>query len=540
MEKCVYMSSRTNSALIWLRRISRGRSLQAAGAVLLFAAAACAQSGAAPTERVSDAVLDPTAAVANAAVPNAAAPGAAAPAAKPEKKPAAPAGPVADTVMSPLGGYGTAPPPDSGPYDLRDFAPITKLNSQLPRWIQFGLEERFRFESPLGAGFKPGNNDAYFLNRLRFGMRLQPTSWLGVVAQFQDARPISLKPPIGPPNEVKWDLKQAYVELGGSEGSPVSIRVGRQIIDYNSTIFGNSEWRNQGRSYDAAVMNIHVDRYRLGIFAASIVNPLDIGISHHLQGNNVYGLYGGIDRVIPKSVIEPFLLWRVAPSVAVETTAKNKTGRLDEKALGFRLRGKDIHHFDYRAEVIGERGSAGSNGISAWATTVGAGYTFSSLKGVPRIFGGYDFASGDKNPTDGVHNTFDLMYPNAHDRFGIADQFGGQNLVSYRGGVTVRVHRRLFMTGQYLDFSLANATDGIYNISGGLVARDKTGKSGKHVGESFEAFAWYELNRRISIGLGIAHVFPGTFLAHATKGAGYTYPYVVLNFTDGKRLLIVP
>jgi hypothetical protein len=550
MEKCVYLSSGTKTVpthargsviglksttllpsrdregvVGGLQRILGGRSLQAGCAALFFAAAACAQSGASYTAPVSEA-LRPSTAVSETAVRNT----------KPEQKPPVPYVAMADTVLSPLGGYGTAPPPVSGRYDLPDFAPITQLNRALPRWIQFGIEERFRFESPTNVGFKPHNSDTYFLNRLRFGTIIQPASWLKVVAQFQDARPLFQTPPFGPPNEVKWDLKQAFVELGGSEGSPVSLRVGRQIIDYNSTIFGNSEWRNQGRSYDAAVLNLRVDRYRLGIFAASVVNSLDIGISHHLQGNNVYGLYGGIERVIPKSVIEPFFLWRVAPSVAVETTAPAKTGRLDEQAVGFRLRGSDIRHFDYRAEVIAERGSAGTNGIRAWGATFGAGYTFSSLKGVPRIFGGYDFASGDKNPTDGVHNTFDLMYPNAHDRLGIADQFGWQNIVSYRAGVTVKVHRRLFLVGQYLDFSLANAKDGIYNISGGLIARDKTGKSGTHIGESFETYAWYELNRRVSIGAGIAHVFPGTFLAQATKGAGYTYPYVVLNFLDGARI----
>ena len=38
-----------------------------------------------------------------------------------------------------------------------------------------------------------------------------------------------------------------------------------------------------------------------------------------------------------------------------------------------------------------------------------------------------------------------------------------------------------------------------------------------------------------NIGAGIAHILPGTFLAQATKGAAYTYPYVVLNFLDGAR-----
>src|SRR5262249_8453347 len=151
---------------------------------------------------------------------------------------------------------------------------------------------------------------------------------------------------------------------------------GRQLIDYNSTLIANSEWRNQGRSYDGVVTNIHVDRFRVGIFAGSVVNPLDAGISHHLEGNNIYGIYGAIDRTLPKSAIEPFVLWRVAPSVGVENVPKVKTGRLDEKAYGLRIRGFDIaRHIDYRAEYVRETGSAGPNDLHAWATTLGAGYT---------------------------------------------------------------------------------------------------------------------------------------------------------------------
>ena len=71
-------------------------------------------------------------------------------------------------------------------------------------------------------------------------------------------------PPYGPPNEVRWDLKLAYAEFGDPETSWISVRVGRQLINYNNTIIANSEWRNQGRSYDAVVTNLHYDRYRTG------------------------------------------------------------------------------------------------------------------------------------------------------------------------------------------------------------------------------------------------------------------------------------
>jgi hypothetical protein len=60
------------------------------------------------------------------------------------------------------------------------------------------------------------------------------------------------------------------------------------------------------------------------------------------------------------------------------------------------------------------------------------------------------------------------------------------------------------------------------------------------VGQSLETYAWYELNRRISVGAGVGHFMPGGFIERVTKGAAYTYPYAVLYFNDGKRLLEVP
>ncbi|MGA3028231.1 MAG: alginate export family protein [Bryobacteraceae bacterium] len=441
-----------------------------------------------------------------------------------------------DSFRTPIGGPASSPLIATGPYDTPDLRPVGLLNDQLPRWLQFGLDERFRFEGYQGSGFKPGNDDSYLLNRFRLGVIIRPTGWFKVVGQVQDARSFLQNPPIGPPNTVRWDLKLAYAELGDPETQPVTLRVGRQILDFNNTIIGNSEWRDQARSFDAVVTNVHVDDFRVSLFAASVVNPLIQGISHHLEGNNIYGAYGTITHTIPRSGIEPFVLWRVEPSVAIETTAKVKTGHLDEQAYGLRLAGSEIGDFDYRAEVIREGGSAGPNTIRSWATTEGAGYTISSLGWKPRFFTGYDYASGDHNPADGMHGTFDTMYPSAHDRFGISDQFGWQNIVAGRGGVTVVPHRRWSVTGQYLDFWLASATDALYNTSGGVVLRDAKGKSGTHIGNEFDAYTWYEISREVHVGAGVGHLIAGEFIDKVGKGANYTYPYFVVEFLDGKRV----
>ena len=418
------------------------------------------------------------------------------------------------------------------PYLLPDLAPMSLLNRELPKWISFGLEERFRYEGYHDSGFKKNNNDSYILLRSRLQMTIQPTVWMRVVAQLQDARPFMQKPPWGPPNENTWDLKLAYAEFGDPEKGWISVRVGRQLINYNNTIIANSEWRNQGRSYDAVVTNIHYNRYRLGLFAASAVVPLKEGISHHQEGNNIYGAYGTIDHFLANSDLEPFVLWRLQPSVPIETTARVKTGKQDEWAYGFRFKGIALKNLDYSAELIGEAGHDGPDKIAAWGTTFGAAWRIDPLWSKPRIFWQYDYGSGDKNPNDGRHQTFDTMYPTAHDRFGITDQFGWQNIVAERVGITIEPRRRWSVTGQYLNFWLASATDALYNTSGGVIVRDSTGKSGTHIGQEFDGYTWLELNRHFNVGVGVGHIQGGAFLQKTTTGPNYNYPYFAINFKD--------
>jgi hypothetical protein len=69
-----------------------------------------------------------------------------------------------------------------------------------------------------------------------------------------------------------------------------------------------------------------------------------------------------------------------------------------------------------------------------------------------------------------------------------------------------------------------------------VILRDPTGKSGRHLGEEFDVYTWYEINREVHIGAGIGHLLPGEFIATAGKGAAYTYPYFVIEMFDGKRV----
>jgi hypothetical protein len=422
-------------------------------------------------------------------------------------------------------------------YDFHDFAPATYLDAKMPNWVDVQAEERFRYEAYDNNNFKANADDSYLLNRFRFQVDLHSASWLRVTAQVQDARSGYQNPPIGPPNTVRWDLKLAYVEIGAPEQHWFSLRVGRQLINYNNTIIANSEWRNQGRSYDAAVLNLSAKREHLGIFAASAVVPQAYGVSPHQEGNNIYGAYGRIDDfLLPHSNIEPFFLWRVQPKEVVEPAAAKTAGKEDEKAFGLRLKGQVHTALDYGGEIILETGTVRAQPIRAWAGQAGAAYQFLDVASKPRIFTQFDYATGNSNPAkNGSHTTFDTIYPTAHDRFGITDLFGWQNIESVRAGVTVEPHRRLTFTVQGLDHWAADALDSIYNTSGGAIFNNKT-DHGRHVGAEIDGYSWYELNRHFNLGGGIGYFGGGQFLTHVSTSHSYTGYYFALNFKDnGKK-----
>jgi hypothetical protein len=422
----------------------------------------------------------------------------------------------------------------SEPYDFRDFAPITLLDAKLPHWIAFQAEERYRYEEYDNANFKAGSNDSYELNRFRFEADIKPNSWFRVSTQLQDARPFFQNPPLGPPNENRWDLKLAYVEVGDPEKHWFSLRVGRQIINYNNTLIANSEWRNQGRSYDAAVLNLQSNRTRVGIFAASAVVPQASGVSPHQEGNNIYGLYGRIVEPFPHASLEPFVLWRVQPAEVVQPAIAKTTGKENEWAYGVRLKGRTGSILDYSGEFVVENGSVGADSIRAWAASEGVSYTFTSTNWRPRIFLQHDIASGNSDPSNGVHKTFDTLYPTAHDRFGIVDQFGWQNIDVVRAGGTFEPHRRLTVTAQGLNFWAVSALDSVYNTSGSAIVTNKV-NNGKHIGAEGDVYTWYELNRHFNLGGGYGYFGGGDFLSNVTTAHSYSYSYIALNFKDNGR-----
>ncbi len=395
-------------------------------------------------------------------------------------------------------------------------SPISALNRTLPQWICFT------------AGYRVRAEPSSVLTRFRLGTLVRPNNWFNVYAELQDADAFFKAHPRTPPYQETWDLRRAYVDLGDVREGHWGLRVGRQDLMFeDGRLVGTSYWRNASRGFDAVEAVSNWSWINAAAFAASQVVVHDNGLSHHQPGNNLYGLDAKLPRTVPNVTIEPFLFWRVAPGFKAEDGA---AARLDEKTIGARFAGTLRHAWDFDTEAARQIGRMGVNPISSLGWLAIAGYTFDRLPRKTRVFAEYDFASGDRNPADGIHHTFDQIAPNVHDHLGLADQFAWQNLRMFRAGVRVWLRRNWIVAGSWQDYWLASATDGFYNSSGVIVTRDPRGLSGTHIGEEYDIQTSYRLDRNLELGAGIGRMLPGSFLTNTGLRSPYNYPYILLSY----------
>ncbi|HEY3835519.1 MAG TPA: alginate export family protein [Bryobacteraceae bacterium] len=405
--------------------------------------------------------------------------------------------------------------------------PTDYLNGSLPGWLKFGGEERLRFEGFSGGNFQSGNNDAYLLSRLRFNMGLLPESWLKFGFQVQDSR-VGFKnlKPYAPPYQDTFDLRIAYIEFGDSEKMPVSLRIGRQEINLGEErLVGSSNWTNTARTFDAARLHLRKGKLRLDAFASSPVSLQDGNVGDHIPGNNLHGLYGGMDSVVPAATIEPYFFWRLQQRLKTEA---GNTGNLDEKTLGIRWVGKLPFSFDYGTEMAVQRGSLGTDDVLGFAGHWIVGNKL-PLPLNPRCYLEYNYASGDGNSKDGVRRTFDQLFPSGHDKLDLADQVGWKNILHVRSGFELKPGLKWMVSARYSGYWLADPHDALYNSSGTAIVRSVNGSAGRFVGTEFDTNFIYNYSKQFQVGAGFGHLFPGTFLEHSTPGKAYTYPYLMLN-----------
>lgn len=400
------------------------------------------------------------------------------------------------------------------------------MNGQLAKWLQLRGEFRARTEGFNGGGFSSANDDAYWMDRFRLNATVRPSSSLTFFIQAQDARAFNKTTGArAAPFRDTINLHQAYGE--SAIGSKAVVRIGRQELAFGEQrLIGALAWANVARAFDGGRVTIKQRVGQLDAFAVSVVTITPGRFDRSGNGNALYGTYESLTGIIPKQAIEPYFLWRESPNLA---TRAGGLAPLHQATSGLRVAGRLPAAFDYSTELAIQRGSIGADDVKAWAGHAVVGRSFIAAL-MPRIFGEFNYASGDTNSAGGPRGTFDPLYPTGHDKLGLADQVGWRNIRHGRAGIEVKPAPKWQVAGSLHDYWLARPTDGLYAASGARVARSVTGTAGTHVGREVDVQTTFVYSAQLQIAAGYAYLAPGAFLKNTTAGHGYSYPFVMTTY----------
>jgi hypothetical protein len=410
--------------------------------------------------------------------------------------------------------------------------PGDALHKDLPKWMRFTVEFRNRDEGKTSLEYTAGDDDTYGLTRFRIGLDLKPAKWFHFYVQGQDSHAIGIDPAhLSASLQNDFDLRQGYVELKAGEQNWVSLQVGRSELNLgNQRLVGGGDWGNVTRTFDVAKVGLGAGGNRVIIFAATpvIINMHSFDKFDGAPGQNLYGVYGTLSKLLRRATLEPYVLWKTRPSVK---SALGKPGNADIYSAGALWFGKLPAGFDYTVEMARQAGHYSTDDIDAWAGYWIAGYSPAHVPLRPRFSTEYTFATGQNTNANGKMTTFDQVYGAFHNIYGMSDMFGWRNIRHYRAGVEVKPIAKIKVDFDYHFLWLANGHDGLYNASGEqVVAAPSGGALHTDIGHDADFYVTYNPRPWLTLGTGWSYLFWGRFLTENAHGVGSSYPWVFLTY----------
>lgn len=404
---------------------------------------------------------------------------------------------------------------------------LERLSNEWPKSVKVGIQYRGRTEEQRGSVITNGRDDAYYLNRIRFETTVTLAPWLKAFAQMQDAQTLGYNVPAQPTSLTNTvDLRQGYVDARWPAVNGIGVRAGRQELAFgDQRLIGSSDWGNTARSFDAVRFSVTQPGVQVDAFMSSVVIIAQNAFDRRKAGETFSGTYVSLSRLLPKAVVEPYILARM------QDVATGELGVVGDGAtytFGARVAGALPRRFDYGMEVAAQRGHTAADAVDAWAGHYALGWTIVPSKVKPRLVLEFNNASGDANPKDGRRETFDQLYPTNHNKYGIADQMGWRNMRDAMVGFELFPVKKLKLSADAHRLSLATAADGLYVAGGAQKVLNRKATS-RAVGSEIDVYSVYAFSKELSLGAGFSTLVAGDYLSQSTSAGTAWSPYVMWN-----------
>ena len=387
------------------------------------------------------------------------------------------------------------------------------LNDDGSVWVSVGGHARARLETFSNFGFNGENDDGFLLTRALLHADFHFGEDLRVFVEGKTAFSTDRALPGG---ERTLDVdslafQQAFFDLtlSDSEDAKLVLRAGRQALQFGKQrLVSPLPWGNTLRSWDGAALILTTDHWKTTAFYTQFAPVSQFDSNQADRQNELFGVYAEGKNLGPGGLqLDLFALGQLrdnAPGGGFNGTLGNE----DRYTLGGRVSGKvPDTGFDYDFESAYQFGRVGAGDVNAYAVATQVGYAPAGLDGKPRVWVGFDYASGD-DEAGGDVETFNQLFPLGHAYLGYIDIIGRQNILAFSSGFSVKPAPNVTFKAAGHLFALADAGDALYNAGGGIVRAGGTASS-REVGGEIDLTVNVKVNSHLSAQVGYSRFFAG-------------------------------
>ena len=429
-------------------------------------------------------------------------------------------------------------PAEGEAHDFFDPIKYIKLNNKGDIYLSLGGQVRYRYEffNDFNFGAGPQDDDGYHLIRMLAHADLHVGDNLRFFVQGKSSL---IEDRDGGPRSVdadEIDIQQAFGEFAfrfNNDKYSAMIRGGRQDMRYGAErLIGVSDWTNVRRTFDGVRGSVGIGNQTIDLFWVRPVIVDKERMNSSDDNTDFVGIYDVIN--LPdfmreaRTKLDLYFLW-LSRDASTPTASDSDTFTLGAHLF------TNPKPWDFDVEGDWQFGDAAEGGdINAWSIAVEGGYTLSGVTWTPRLILGFDAASGDDDPTDSDHETFNQLFPSGHPYFGYIDTIGRQNIIDVHGGISAKFAPNVTGLLEQYFFWRENEHDAVYNATGAALI-GAGGSSSNYIGSEFDALLTVQFDRHWSGYVGYSHFFAGDFVEEAGSGTGadndIDFVYGSLSFT---------
>ena len=416
------------------------------------------------------------------------------------------------------------------------FDPIKRIHLNEDWTLSIGGSVRVRLEAETNKGFGSTvrAQDTFFLHQWRVHTDLKYRNNFRIFFEVINAQAEDRDLPLLGIHENRFDLHQLFIDVKPlGEKTPLTLRVGRQELQYGGQrLVSPLPWANTRRRFDAVKLFYQHEKFDVDVFYArpipiSVMEGFDRKPDQYREEQHFYGLYTTY-KAIPDHYIDMYLF--ALRDTGDLRNANGRVGDLSVYTLGGRVGGK-TGPFDYEGEMAGQWGSFAGDRIHAWMGTIDAGYKFSDCPWKPRVGVGFDYASGDDNPRDNTHDTFNQLFPFSHFYLGLIDATARQNILATNVNLTFKPHKKITTRLAWYSFWNDSKRDALYNAGGAPTRRAMFGGAGHDIGNELDLTIKYKIDLHQAMLFGYSHFWDNNFIQATGPSQDADFIYLQYGYT---------